>query len=136
MLLVCGIGFVSVAETTNAVSGVSGSRPVVQSAGTLRMAARLRQLAEAATPSRNFFLNRERATTYGARLRNTTNLALVHQWGPTYATELLNAGDSERAMRQFHLLSQFYREVPEFAARERAMGMQRPSGWGSRRTAW
>ena len=124
MLLVCGIGFVSVAETTNAVSGVSGSRPVVQSAGTLRMAARLRQLAEAATPSRNFFLNRERATTYGARLRNTTNLALVHQWGPTYATELLNAGDSERAMRQFHLLSQFYREVPEFAARERAMGMQ------------
>ena len=98
--------------------------PVVQSAGTLRMVARLRQLAEAANPVRNYFLNGERATSFGARLRGTTNLAKVHELGPTFASELLNSGQSERAMRQFHLLTGFYREVPEFAAPRKALGMQ------------
>ena len=124
-LLVCFLAVIPMVRAeTNGVSSAPGRPPVVQSAGTLRMVARLRQLADAANPVRNFFLNTERATSLGARLRGTTNLAKVNELGPTFASELLNSGQSERAMRQFHLLTEFYRDVPEFAAPGKALGMQ------------
>lgn len=87
------------------------------------MAARLKELAEKSNPGRNRFLNKERVAGFEARLRGTTNLALINELGELYATELLNSGQSEQAMKQFQLLSEFYREVPEFAAPGKSLGM-------------
>lgn len=87
------------------------------------MAARLKELAEKSNPGRNRFLNKERVAGFEARLRGTTNLALINELGEIYATELLNSGQSEQAMKQFQLLSEFYREVPEFAAPGKSLGM-------------
>lgn len=106
-----------------AQSGETNRVGRVQPESTRRMAARLRELAEKSNPGRNRFLNKERVAGFEARLRGTTNLALINELGEMYATELLNSGQSEQAMKQFQLLSEFYREVPEFAAPTKSLGM-------------
>ncbi len=115
-------GLLAVGEAS-AQSGQTNKVGQVQPESTRRMAARLKELAEKSNPGRNRFLNKERVAGFEARLRGTTNLALINELGELYATELLNSGQSEQAMKQFQLLSEFYREVPEFAAPGKSLGM-------------
>ncbi len=81
--------------------------------GTAAMAERLRRLAAQADPVRNPFRNRERASALGNGLRGTTNLAVVAQYAPLLAAELLQAGRSDAALRQYGLVEKLYRLHPQ-----------------------
>ena len=131
LLLMLGLNWISTvdaAEGTNHLSTAEsrllpGQKPG-PSDGTRKMVARLRQLADQANPGRNRFLSRERAQGYGAMLRGSTNYPVIDRQGSLYANELLQSGQSERAMRQFRLLERFYTEVPAYANPQKVLGMK------------
>lgn len=100
-------------------------RPAVQDAATIRMAQRLRALADRSDPSRNRFLSQERVRGLGRMLNaNSTNYAMIAELGPLFASELLQAGKSEAAQRQYRLLEDFFTTVPGYTNAGLATGMR------------
>lgn len=89
------------------------------------MVTRLRQLADAADPRINPFLSSQRAQSLGATLlQSHTNNDLVAKLGPIFASDLLQSGQSEAALKQFGLLENFFSTMPGFTNPGTARGMQ------------
>lgn len=112
-----------------AVTGLSATNSATnltaQSAGTKRMVARLRQLADASDPRINPFLSTQRAQSLGATLlQSRTNNDVLAKVGPVLARDLLQSGQSEAALTQFGLLENFFSTTPGFTNPGTARGMQ------------
>ncbi len=106
-----------------ATNGVS--RSARASAGTQRMAERLRRLADTADPRLNVFLSDQRVKLFGNALQqNPTNAALLEKIGSVFAGDLLQAGESEAALRQFSAMEKFYANRPGATNAGSVGGMQ------------
>lgn len=115
--------------TTNAATPISATNPLAggtnPSAGTQRMVARLRQLADAADPRINPFLSSQRAQSLGTTLlQSHTNKDVMARLGPVFASDLLQSGQSEAALKQFGLLENFFSTTAGFTNPVTARGMK------------
>lgn len=91
------IGEVICAPTNSAPPVVSHNQPE----SSRRMAARLEEFARTSNPRLNTFMNVESAENYRRILKQTTNLQQLVQLKPLYAQELVQAGLSEAALKEF-----------------------------------
>jgi hypothetical protein len=74
--------------------------------GTLKMAQRLEKLAQDALPMKNKFLNDQRANIYHSMLASCTDPLQREGLRFFFASELLNAGRNQEALREFETLEQ------------------------------
>lgn len=98
-----------------------------QSPGTCRMAQRLEQITRALDPMENPFLNAARVEKIRAQLKPMLAAAPAKETflrryalHVQYATELINAGEPEEALRNLKEIEQFVRQVSTFEGKEAA----------------
>jgi hypothetical protein len=103
-------------------SGSTESR-APQTAGTVRMVQRLQRLASQIDPMRVTYLSRARAQRLKSHLEGQVPVTQALQLLPKLATDLLNSGESEAALKVFQSLESVAREYDPafFVANERLL---------------
>ena len=91
---------------------VAQPQPAVAANGTARMAARLDQINGRQNPMKVQFLSRERAGMMGKELEASPVAREDPVFRAQFGTELLNAGESERAAEQFEIAQARVATVP------------------------
>lgn len=81
-----------------------------QPASTRRMVQRLEEVLRTTEPQEGAFMSAEMAEMYRLLLGNATNLKQVLQIKPVYAQQLLQAGQSEAAFKEFEDYERLLRE--------------------------
>ncbi len=98
---------------------------VYQSAGTKKMADRLEQITRSLDPMQNPFLNHARVEKMAERLKpllaaqpTKENFTQRYRTQVEYASELMNAGQPEEALRNFKDVQEFLRKYADFEGKE------------------
>ncbi|HEU4401653.1 MAG TPA: CRTAC1 family protein [Candidatus Polarisedimenticolia bacterium] len=103
-------------------SEIRETPPASRGSGTRKMAALLERLAAESSPEENHYLSDRRAEVLRARLALATNPKERIDLASRFARELLNAGKSEEALRQFRELERLAREQsPGISPENRAL---------------
>jgi hypothetical protein len=98
-------------------------------AGTRKMAERLDRIARTADISQHKFMNAERAEYFREQGQRATNVADVVNYKSQYAMELLNSGQSEKALAEFNRLEEFLKENRLFDLNKTALRISQAVTW-------
>jgi hypothetical protein len=92
---------------------VKGEALSFMAPGTRKMAGLLARLAAASKPMKNVFQNRERAATYRAVVPLATNDQQAFYLRSNMGLEMLNAGETAKALAEFESLEPLLAKLPE-----------------------
>jgi hypothetical protein len=98
--LSCGLGLLLILSPSHAAEGPDASADL-RKPGTIKMAALLERLARQANPMGNLFLSRERVAAMRSALASSPAMSNSPETQFSFSTELLNAGENEKAIEVF-----------------------------------
>jgi hypothetical protein len=113
--LACCLGLLLLSAPSQAADG-PGAPADARKPGTLKMAALLERLARQANPMGNLFLSRERVAAMRAAMASNPAMANSPAVQFSFGTELLNAGENEKALATFSRVERLSRAAGDWQA--------------------